>query len=110
VRGEKAEYPAESVQLRYTNFVLIITVQVDLMNKKLFDRILQLILPQMNDLASHRAIVESALYGSSVLDQIQWDGAARSFAVRLIRQLQDFGEAADKKSCICIVSVMTGKP
>jgi 5-carboxymethyl-2-hydroxymuconate isomerase len=70
------------------------------MNKKLFNRTLQLILPQMGDADERKALVESALFGSPILDHIQWEGAARPFTVRLIRQLHDFGELEEDKLAI----------
>ncbi len=62
------------------------------MNKSLFDRIVQQLVPEMTDPASRRAVIHSALFGSPILHQIQWDGAARVFTVRLIQQLHEYGE------------------
>ena len=64
------------------------------MNKTLFDRLIQQFLPEMGDPASRKDLIESALFGSPVLHQLQWDGAARPFTVRLVRQLNDYGEIA----------------
>jgi hypothetical protein len=55
------------------------------MNKPLFNRLVQQLLPEMDDSASRKALIESALYGTPVLQKIQWDGAARPFTVRLVR-------------------------
>ncbi len=63
-------------------------------NKDLFDRIVNALLPDMDDPAARKALVESALFGSPALQKIQWDGAARPFTVRLVRQLDEFGEIA----------------
>jgi len=64
------------------------------MDKSLFDRIVQALLPEMDDPATRKALIESALYGSPILQKIQWDGAARPFTVRLVRQLHEYGEIA----------------
>src|SRR5262249_41056910 len=36
--------------------------------------------------------VQKALHGSSVLQKIQWDGAAQAFAVHLVNHLDQYGE------------------
>ncbi|MFP4324093.1 MAG: TIR domain-containing protein [Anaerolineales bacterium] len=64
------------------------------MDKPTFDRLVQAILPEMDDPNARKALVESALYGSPVLEKIEWNGAARPFTVRLVRQLDEFGEIA----------------
>ncbi len=62
------------------------------MNKELFDQIVKLLLPEMGDASARKSLVESALYQSTVLQKIQWDGAAHTFTVRLIRLLDQFGQ------------------
>jgi len=70
------------------------------MDKPLFDRIVQQLLSEMDEPASRKALIESALYGSPILQKIQWDGAARPFSVRLVRQLDEYGEIAPKRSAL----------
>lgn len=41
------------------------------MDKALFDRIVQELLPEMDDLATRKALIESALYGSPILQKAQ---------------------------------------
>ncbi len=64
------------------------------MDKPLYDRIVGMLLPEMDDSTERKAWVESALYGSPVLHSIQWEGAARPFTLRLIRVLDEYGEIA----------------
>ncbi len=70
------------------------------MDKPLFDRIVQQLLPEMDESASRKALIESALYGSSILQKLQWVGAARPFTVRLVRQLDEYGELAPKRPAL----------
>lgn len=70
------------------------------MDKTLFDRIIQQLLPQMDDSAARKALIESTLYGSPLLAQIQWEGAARPFTVRLVRQLHEYGEITPGKRAL----------
>ncbi|MBK8032203.1 MAG: toll/interleukin-1 receptor domain-containing protein [Chloroflexi bacterium] len=62
------------------------------MDKHLFDRIVQALLPEMGDADARRSLIDSALFGSPVPDRIDWDGAARPFTVRLVRLLYDYGD------------------
>jgi formylglycine-generating enzyme required for sulfatase activity len=64
------------------------------MTKDLFDQLVVFLLPEMNDVAARQSLVEGALHGSSVLQRIEWDGAARPFAERLVNHLERFGEVA----------------
>ena len=73
------------------------------MDKPLFDRIVQQLLPEMDEPASRKALIESALYGSPILQKIQWDGAARPFTVRLVRQLNEYGELAPKRPALIVL-------
>lgn len=63
----------------------------------IFNQIVELLIPHMGDSEERRALVEQALYGSPVLAQIRWDGAARPFTVALVRRLIDFGEITPGK-------------
>jgi len=73
------------------------------MNKPLFDRIIAQLLHDMTDADERKALIESALYGSPVLDRINWSGAARGFTVRLVRTLEDFGEIEAGKPAIVML-------
>lgn len=48
----------------------------------------------MSDAQQRQALVQSALFGSPVLEQIEWAGAAWPFTVQLLARLQRFGEIA----------------
>ncbi|MGE0885547.1 MAG: patatin-like phospholipase family protein [Blastocatellales bacterium] len=61
------------------------------MNKELFDQIVTVLQPDMGDAGDRKALVESALIGSPVLQKISWAGAARPFTIQLVRLLIDFG-------------------
>ena len=47
-----------------------------MMDKSLFDRLVQQLLPEMDDPAARKALLESALFGSPMLQKIDWTGAA----------------------------------
>ncbi len=70
------------------------------MNKTLFDRIVQQLLPEMDDPATRKALLESALFGSPVLTKIEWPGSADSFTKRLVRQLDDYGEIEPQRPAL----------
>lgn len=63
-------------------------------------QIVAVLLPEMDDTDDRKALIESALYGSPVLQKIQWNGAAKTFAVRLVRLLTDFGEIKPGKPAL----------
>jgi len=62
------------------------------MNKDLFDRIVQQLLPVMRNEDDRNSLITSALYGASVLDQIDWDGPALIFTPRLVELLHHYGD------------------
>ena len=70
------------------------------MTKELFDQLIAELLPEMGDVGARRAIIEIALYGSPLLQKIQWEGAARSFTVQLVRLLNDYGEIEPGKTAV----------
>ena len=70
------------------------------MDKHLFDRIVQALLPEMGDTDARRSLIDSALFGSPIPDRIDWDGAARPFTVRLVRLLYDYGELDPGRSAL----------
>lgn len=67
------------------------------MKKELVDQIVTALLPEMSEASARKALVESALYGSVVLQKIQWEGAARPFTQELVNTLAKFGEIAPGK-------------
>ncbi len=73
------------------------------MQKDLFDKIVAVLLPEMDDAGARKSLVDSALHGSSVLQKIQWGGAARPFTVRLVRLLDQFGEVERGRSAVVAV-------
>ncbi|MBL8170469.1 MAG: toll/interleukin-1 receptor domain-containing protein, partial [Acidobacteria bacterium] len=62
------------------------------MTKELFDQIVAALLPEMDDADARKALVQSALVGSPVLQKISWAGDQRTFTIRLVRVLDEFGE------------------
>ena len=64
------------------------------MTKTLFDRIIEILLSEMDDAGARKAVVTSAFHGSPVLRRIEWDGAAFSFTSRLVLLLDQFGEVS----------------
>jgi formylglycine-generating enzyme required for sulfatase activity len=74
-----------------------------MLTKDLFDQIVAVMLPEMDDAQVRKALVESALYGCSVLQKIRWDGPARSFTSQLARLLDEFGEIEKDRPAIVAV-------
>ena len=70
------------------------------MNKVLFDSLVQQLLPEMSDPAGRKALLESALFGSPVLRKIEWAGAAQPFTVRLVGQLDDYGDIGPQRPAL----------
>jgi formylglycine-generating enzyme required for sulfatase activity len=63
-----------------------------MLTQDLFKQISELLRTAMGDADDRKALIESALLDSRVLEQIQWNGAARTFTTRLVRLLDQFGE------------------
>jgi formylglycine-generating enzyme required for sulfatase activity len=74
-----------------------------MLNRDLFKKITDLLLPAMNDGAERKALIESALIGSTVLDKIQWDGSARTFVTRVAKQLDEFGEIEKGRPALVVL-------
>ncbi len=70
------------------------------MQKDLFDKIVALLVPEMDDAGARKSIVESALIGSPVLEKILWEGAVGTFTIRLVRQLHEFGQITPGRSAL----------
>lgn len=68
-----------------------------MMTKSLLEQIVAMLLPEMGDAKDRKALVESALHGSSALQKIEWDGAAHTFTVQLVNQLDQYGEISTGK-------------
>jgi hypothetical protein len=68
--------------------------------KDRFNRIVELLLPEMGETQTRRALVEAALYGCAVLQKITWEGPAHAFTVHLVRTLDTFGEIAPGQPAI----------
>jgi hypothetical protein len=64
------------------------------MDKSLFDRIVAQLMPEMASVSDRQALVQSALFGSPVLHQIDWSGAANQFTVRLVTRLYQYDVSA----------------
>ncbi len=64
------------------------------MTKELFDQLIAELLPEMGDVGARKSLIESALYDSPLLLNIQWEGAARPFTVQIVKTLEEFGEIA----------------
>ncbi len=73
------------------------------MTKALFDQILAVLLPEMGDANARKSLVEGALIGSPVLQQLEWGGAAYPFTVQLVLRLAQFGELTPGKPAIFAV-------
>ncbi len=61
------------------------------MNRDTFKAIVDFMTPYMN-IGSRRAIVEKALFGSPVLQRIDWTGDNATFTARLVSDLQKYGD------------------
>lgn len=65
-----------------------------LMDKLLFDRIVNQLVPEMGSIASRQALIQSALFGSPVVNQIDWSGTAHEFTVQLVTRLYKYDVSA----------------
>ena len=75
------------------------------MTKDLFDQILALVLPEMSETNPRKALVEAALFGSPVLEQLEWSGAAWPFTVNLLARLYRFGESKPGQSALAALLI-----
>ena len=64
------------------------------MDKALFDRIVAQLMPEMDSVSNRQALIQSALFGSPVLHQIDWSGTATQFTVRLVMRLHNYDVSA----------------
>ncbi|MDX1523228.1 MAG: hypothetical protein R3264_16505, partial [Anaerolineae bacterium] len=71
-----------------------------MMDKSLFDRLVQQLLPEMDDPAARKALLESALFGSPMLQKIDWTGAAAPFTRRLVGQLHQHGDITPNRPAL----------
>ena len=63
----------------------------------------QFLANHLNDPDERRAIVESALFGSPVITQIEWKGAGHVFAANLVRTLTNYGTLPSGKPALMAV-------
>lgn len=62
-----------------------------MLNKSHFKRVVKHLIPLMGDINTRKSSVETALWGCSVLNLIEWEGNAKNFTIRLVSQLDKFG-------------------
>jgi hypothetical protein len=62
------------------------------LDKGQFSRIVELLVLQMDNPNARRALVERALFGSYILNNIDWSGSAYSFTTHLVNTLYKYGE------------------
>lgn len=75
------------------------------MDKPLFDRTVALLVPHMDNVGNRQALVQSALFGSPVLNLVNWSGAAQPFTVVLVKQLDTF----DITAVIAVLAELRGQ-
>jgi len=73
------------------------------MERDLFNDIVQALSPYMGDVNSRQTLMQSALFGSPVLDKINWTGPAQTFTVHLVQTLMQYGEVEPGKQAIVVV-------
>ncbi len=82
--------------------------------KELLEQVVDELLPEMSDAAARKSLIESALYGSAVLQKIRWDEAAGPFTRQLVTMLAGFGEIAPGQLALVAllkeVQKQTGEP
>jgi hypothetical protein len=64
------------------------------MDKILLGQIIQELLPLMGDVNARRSLIETAVYGSSVLNDISWNGSASTFTTHIVQLFDAFGTIA----------------
>lgn len=74
-----------------------------MLTKDLLDQIVAVLLPEMDDAQTRKALIQNALYGCPALQKIRWDGPARSFTSQLTRLLDEFGEIEEGRPAIVAV-------
>jgi hypothetical protein len=76
------------------------------MDKASFEGLVTLVMPHVAGDAERHALVEEALYGCPVLHQIDWTGAAHSFAVRLVQTLDRFGQCSGELAVLLLLRAL----
>jgi hypothetical protein len=61
-------------------------------DRQLINDMVALLQGQMSSVSSRRALVESALFGCGVLEQIEWTGAAQPFTHHLVTTVCRYGD------------------
>lgn len=64
------------------------------MDKSLFDRIVTQLMPEMDSISRRQALIHGALFGSPVVNQIDWSGSAHDFTVQLVTRLHKYDASA----------------
>lgn len=73
------------------------------MDKDLFNRIVDFLVPYMGDPSDRETLVRAALFGCRVLEQIDWRSAAHPFTVRLVHKLLSYGECAPDRPALALL-------
>ena len=68
-----------------------------MLTKELFDQLLAVLSPEMDDARRRKAIIQNALVNSAVLRKIVWEGDELTFTRALIFELDKFGKLASGK-------------
>ena len=64
------------------------------MTPELLQQIVAALLPLMHDAQERKALIEAALFGSPLLQQLVWQGPSRAFTSQLVQRLYTFGQIA----------------
>lgn len=73
------------------------------MTKELFDQIVAVLLPEMDDPKERRELIQKVLAGSSVIQKLNWKGNASTFTRRLVQVLDEYGNLANGQSAIAAI-------
>lgn len=65
--------------------------------------LVDLVLPHMSGNDDRQALLNSALFGCPVLNQINWSGNAYTFTVNMVRTLLTFGECTPGQSAVVLL-------
>lgn len=69
----------------------------------LFNEIVMLIVPHVPTESARSALVNGALFGSAVINQIDWSGSAHQFAIRLVTLLLSYGTDAQSGTHVLVL-------
>ncbi|MEP7336841.1 MAG: SUMF1/EgtB/PvdO family nonheme iron enzyme [Acidobacteriota bacterium] len=77
-----------------------------MLTKDLFDRLLALLSPEMDDTRSRKTTVKNALFNSPVLRKIVWDGDELTFTRALILELHNFKLDSGKPALMALLETI----